>query len=1153
MNEQDVDPINLVQEYSRVESWARQLRYRETELQGQQPPHANLNADGPSAFREAVSALIPHIKNSVTEPTDRVCKEALQLVKTLACVSYRFGGDAIVQTLIDGGLVRTLLCEMPKHGFEYANNLLVVVELLCSGSVSSCTRVRFTASVTQAVALEVCSSAAYNEVLQSALFRGHHLADTMENFNAHVSKFVKKDVGRTGHEFMTALELLGQYLREHPDVLATPMSNSDTEIMHERRLIVERACGACNRAYKLLYNETEDSDTASSEWVAGVTRMCVLATTAFVLLINRIPIAVCAENIANMLELAGWEVLQHIFAEVSINMMIQLVQTLVRVRTTDKSSRTVEQMFAFVAASIDKLQRRRVYWRIMHTSLTRTDGVTAVQLPNETDDFDAQACANAMIDPLGSVCAMIGLAPGDDDAQQETFVRCCLEYLKVATVKDSLDPVIDGTICQALEQLINEEREGTRQSVRLSLLNNGVLLIMTDIISNNAANSYAQPQFQALSTLFSHLVDWSFYTPDTLSVRAEVKQESVPQTSALMHILSTLTDDVTDTITHHGAVGAQSMFAAGVLCVLYTLIDLILRPDAQHSLQPGAIAIAHNVLALPGMVTLTVLFSTPGVYVHMSHEVQTLKSCALALCLSAVTNYKDSDDEIIDINEISFHMLHGVSSVDLVVRAMQRYSHICLVPTLICSTWMEYLESLDDDPAKAFMLELFKHNIFEALRPTMLTFPEQDSYVTYCVAGFWGAIFCTKDRFHGDVQIPLPDEDVIYEYVMLRFGHPDYRSPTYLTLNLVSRMHTPKMLVKMVDNGFISRALDFLATTRTDDADVWISETAHVLQLCCVHAPECVQKLLDLQGFQVMRACLKKFSTVNTLATTLSECMLRCFTSGGQTAVAQLLAQTDSLQLALVLMRDFPDDLEMFNNSLQTFMHACKVREIRHALAIGGIMLELIEGMTRFHRKNDELYQRWFACVDVLIKDDETLALDFFLKGGDRFVVGVLRDLLGNVHRCERSYNTPDHVNHPRFDYIRIALKGLGMFAAPAAQCFYTCLRATRRHTNAHELLCQAMCTITDFLLDCAAKVPPATRVQFMYVIYKACVTDEVKCAKLHDAGVYQALLERTSDDVAHSELGQSGVRSLRNLFEDGVVCDDDLECSIDSFVLGGV
>jgi hypothetical protein len=86
-----------------------------------------------------------------------------------------------------------------------------------------------------------------------------------------------------------------------------------------------------------------------------------------------------------------------------------------------------------------------------------------------------------------------------------------------------------------------------------------------------------------------------------------------------------------------------------------------------------------------------------------------------------------------------------------------------------------------------------------------------------------------------------------------------------------------------------------------------------------------------------------------------------------------------------------------------------------------------------------------------------------------------------------------------------------------------------------------------------AAKVPPATRVQFMYVMYKACVTDEVKYAKLHDAGVYQALLERTSDDVAHSELGQRVVRCLMDLFGGSVVWDDDLERSIDRFVLSGV
>jgi hypothetical protein len=234
------------------------------------------------------------------------------LLKALACVSYRFGGDATAQTLIEGGIVTALLHEMSRGDLDRAGELLDTVKYICSGSLASYVRVRFTARVTEAVAREVFKSSVFRSVLRTAHMERHSVANVMSAFLTHTRKLLRKEkhcVDDVQHdvECVLDMDMLIKCIHAHPGVMSTPIPTLETESddMLTRRTTLANACYAFFHASYSMYDQNEAALASQNtqleaddrvttiaitdpEWAAMVQNMCVAATPVLLQLLHRI-------------------------------------------------------------------------------------------------------------------------------------------------------------------------------------------------------------------------------------------------------------------------------------------------------------------------------------------------------------------------------------------------------------------------------------------------------------------------------------------------------------------------------------------------------------------------------------------------------------------------------------------------------------------------------------------------------------------------------------------------------------------------------------------------------------------------------------------------------------------------------------------------
>jgi hypothetical protein len=389
-----------------------------------------------------------------------------------------------------------------------------------------------------------------------------------------------------------------------------------------------------------------------------------------------------------MINLAGWHALQHMLVDVD-SPILEIAMFEIIIRFFRRSSgATVEHMFASLTATYDKVHKRRLRWMVMHLSFVHLKSrASEVSLPRD-EAFEMQGGEHhldAKTDPLGFVCAMLGLTPGNDtldsqSTEMDLFICECLRYLKAGSEKEGFRKTLDATICEALMLLIGEEREGTRRGVRNSLLRQGVLQIMADAVINNDCGFYIEclRGQRAFSHLLAELVK-CFYDKELEEDMVHLEIPHV-QNSRMLQAIQRVTVEIHKTTSRSHV----TVKTSGLLRVLHAFGDLVLRPHASHSMPGDAFAIAVKAFEACVMVD-DLITNNEGVTDAavepevLARQVEHAKDCTLALSLATMQVYDDLDDQIVTLNDA---WSGGVYTPQFLTCAMARYSHVPQIPTL---------------------------------------------------------------------------------------------------------------------------------------------------------------------------------------------------------------------------------------------------------------------------------------------------------------------------------------------------------------------------------------------------------------------------------------------------------------------------------------
>jgi hypothetical protein len=179
---------------------------------------------------------------------------------------------------------------------------------------------------------------------------------------------------------------------------------------------------------------------------------------------------------------------------------------------------------------------------------------------------------------------------------------------------------------------------------------------------------------------------------------------------------------------------------------------------------------------------------------------------------------------------------------------------------------------------------------------------------------------------------------------MLRLGNSGHALKERMILKLISVFITPSFLLRIVQKGFMHRAFGVLVAhgkedeDAADDSDACINDYASsVLEHCCKHVPESLPQFSDQKGISVMLDCLQRSTDAYSreqLAKTITEYMARGCECGGQTAV-QVIAQTDSLQLAMDMLQLFPKSEDVYHKRFTGDRSSCTARTSAKLIRLG--------------------------------------------------------------------------------------------------------------------------------------------------------------------------------------------------------------------------
>jgi hypothetical protein len=459
-----------------------------------------------------------------------------------------------------------------------------------------------------------------------------------------------------------------------------------------------------------------------------------------------------------MTVMVGWSAVQHLYADVSSTIlneiMLEIIRSFIEV-PTNTTVTTVEHMFSYVAATYDRVQKRWLQWLLTYTSsqIQRASGsMLTVRLPRD-EAFEMQGGEhhlNADTDPLGFVCAMVGLTPGNDADSQSpelhTFIGECLRYLKAGSDKEGFRPVVDGAICAALMLLIGDEGEGPRRGVRSSLLRQGALPIMVDVAINNDCLGFVECMHaqKAFSHLFAELVACFYSKADS-----ELEHGEVPHIHllTLLQALQRVTAEL-----HNTTQGRKTtVTTVGMVRVMYAVGNLILRPHTTLQTMPaGTFGVALEAYrACKMVVALSNSENNDSGDAAVNHgalvrELPHLKKCTLALTLGTMQIEDQLDDQISHLYAVVRGQLswngalprdwHGPKDL---FDVMETYGHVPQIPYVMCCILSRniHAKSYQLDPWEVCQ-NMVKSGLIKMFEPVLSVFPHPLDKMDLCLPQF---------------------------------------------------------------------------------------------------------------------------------------------------------------------------------------------------------------------------------------------------------------------------------------------------------------------------------------------------------------------------------------------------------------------------------
>ncbi len=1044
--------------------------------------------------------------------------------------------------MIQGGVLMAILRELPRADPDQASRLLFTVKHICYGCVDYKQRVRHTVSVTEAAARQVHASTHYRDAMRAMLVQGHALAMEMSSFLVWISNVLKETLHCMYQDAVGSLRSLRECVDMYPAAAGSQWSHEDTPHVKEQRKILAHVCGAFGKTCEPLC-ECIHRQPASDEWTGVITQFRVEALCVLVGLIDCVDSLYCMPAIMTVVYLGAWEPVQYLFENLSAEALLRVAQMI----TGDKLyTCTKLDMYTWVVTQLDQIRKRRLNWMIVQNSRAHSgawdDSLFAGRFAHD-DAFKLQGYEEH-IDrsrPIEYVCGLVGIDPEKILSEVTPFIRSCMEHFKIASGKDGFSQFLDQPICETMVILIEMELRGGLKGVRETMLRLGVLGVCVDIVLNNkllGSSDNSHPLRQVLIHVFQQVASF-LYEQECLLTPDDVEHVQPESLIGLIRYVLPYMEAIQQPVFRQqpDLLGA---FVLSYIDILSAVVDTMLWSHRAESFP-----LRHAGLQLLSERLLQATYGLRNVLQGRLHEtlfqpsgIPALQTRAMALCLATLEQAEQLNfDQLDHLNRLcggcftSGERLDSWRNATLIVQVMTRYVRIPWIVDCMSHTAMK-VAMFSIGP---FLKCLADEGLVDALENALRSEPAW--YVGWGLPCYAAEIYTQAenqkaDSFWGVAQVRRLDPEIVSEYVMQRYDQEDFSGHEYVYMSLIVAIHSPEVMMKLVEKGFIPRALQFLA--RAGGADSHIEKTSQVLTLCAEHVADSVKQFLQLQGFNVLAAALQVFSGVENLAVALSTYMLvacaYCNSSNNdENNTAQFVAQTESLKLALVIMRGFPDSEAVWTKCLSVMQSAsASMPKVKQALLEEGVLGYLIQEIRRFRGRKPAFYKRTFECIGAFIKDDcgGELTREVFDQGCADSMFSVLQEF-------KHAYDAEENLRRSQVDrndtIITEAVASLKCLKAVAGAVAQSLCAWTR---NADGSVNKKLCFAMPLMHECAEKLAVVPRLCMLVLILRACAVDDDTHRSARIRADCVALLLRTAKEI------QDNKHDYDNKSTDSVVID---------------